>query len=110
MTAETATSAAVQEPIRRYTGLAIALHWIIALGVITNVTLAWLWPHMLPDDAVRPAIDFHKSNGITILGLAVMRLLWRWANPPPPLPEGYALWEVRLSEITHGLLYLIIFA
>lgn len=109
MSTQTAPTAA-PELVQRYSGPAISLHWIIALGVITNVTLAWLWPHMLPDDVVRPTIDVHKSIGVTILGLAAMRLLWRWANPPPPLPTGYAIWEVRLSEITHGLLYIIIFA
>ena len=72
----------------RYTGVAIAFHWLIALGIVINVTLPWLWPH-LTDDRVRPAIDLHKSVGITILGLATMRLLWRLTHRPPPMPTTY---------------------
>src|SRR6185312_4880254 len=66
------------QPASRYTNVAIALHWIIALGIVINITLAWLWPHMLPDDAVRPAIDTHKSIGVTILGLAFLQPITGW--------------------------------
>ena len=59
---------------------------------------------------MRPAIDTHKSVGVTILGLAVMRLSWRWTHRPPPLPSGYRRWEVRASHATHILLYLLLFA
>ncbi|HVV33060.1 MAG TPA: cytochrome b [Vitreimonas sp.] len=96
--------------VARYTNTAIILHWVIALGVVTNVTLAWLWPHMLPDDVVRPTIDVHKSIGITILGLALMRLLWRASHAPPPIPTTYQKWEISLAHITHVLLYVILFA
>lgn len=94
----------------RYTNTAIALHWLIALAIVINVTLAWLWPHMLPDDAVRPAIDAHKSTGITILGLAALRLLWRYSHRPPPIPTDYQRWEIRAAETAHVLLYAILFA
>lgn len=94
---------------RRYTGIAIALHWLVATGIVANVALAWIWPH-LADDAVRPAIDTHKSIGITVLGLALLRLLWRWTHRPPALPTTYQRWETGLSHLTHWLLYLLIFA
>jgi cytochrome b561 len=94
---------------QRYTGVAIALHWLIALGIVVNVALPWLWPH-LADERVRPAIDMHKSIGVTLLGLAILRLLWRWSHRPPPLPTGYKAWEARASHVTHVLLYVILFA
>jgi cytochrome b561 len=93
----------------RYTRTAIVLHWLITLAVIANVALALTWPY-LADDSVRPVIDTHKSIGVTVLGLAIMRLLWRSTHRPPPLPTGYALWEVRASKVTHALLYVLIFA
>jgi len=93
-----------------YSNTAIALHWLIALAIVTNVTLAWLWPHMLPDDVVRPVIDIHKSIGITVLGLALMRILWRATHPPPPIPSTYQKWEISLAHATHVLLYVILFA
>jgi cytochrome b561 len=87
----------------------MALHWLVAAAIVTNVALAWLWPSMLPDDAVRPAIDTHKSIGVTVLGLAVLRLLWRYANPPPPFPQGYAKWETMAAHAAHTGLYVILF-
>lgn len=95
--------------VARYTKPAIALHWLIAIGIVTNVALAWIWP-LLADEKVRPAIDAHKSVGITVLGLAIMRLLWRLTHKPPPLPTGYARWEHIASHAAHWLLYLVIFA
>ncbi len=93
----------------RYTGAAIAFHWLVAAGIAANVALAWTWPY-LADANVRPAIDTHKSIGITVLGLAVMRLLWRWTHRPPALPSSYQRWETRLSHATHIALYVVIFA
>ncbi|KQS51391.1 MULTISPECIES: cytochrome b [unclassified Sphingomonas] len=95
--------------VRKYTGVAIALHWLVALGIVVNVGLAWVWPY-LADDHVRPVIDLHKSVGITVLGLAIMRLLWRATHRPPALPTRYQRWEVTVSHVTHWLLYAIIFA
>lgn len=96
-------------PSGRYTKTAIAFHWLVAAAVVANVALALTWPH-LPDAGVRPAIDTHKSIGITVLGLAIMRLLWRWTHRPPPLPQGYRRWEITASHIAHTLLYVLIFA
>ena len=95
--------------IRRYSGPAMAFHWLIAIGIVANVTLAWVWPH-LADASVRPAIDTHKSIGITVLGLAVMRVLWRWTHRPPPLPTSYQRWAIAASYATHVLLYVLILA
>lgn len=94
--------------VRRYTAFAALLHWLIAVLIIANVTLAWVWPH-LADEKVRPAIDTHKSIGILILGLAIMRLLWRWTHQPPALPTTYQRWEIRASHVTHILLYIVLF-
>ena len=96
--------------IQRYTKTAILLHWLIALLIVANVALAWIWPNLLPDAQVRPAIDLHKSIGVTVLGLAIMRLLWRMTHRPPALPAGYARWEVTASHVTHWLLYAVLFA
>jgi cytochrome b561 len=87
------------ESIRRYTRIAMLLHWLVAFLIALNVALIWS-VNYLPDNLVRPAVDAHKSAGITILGLALLRVLWRVANPPPPLPASYPRWE-RISA--HGV-------
>jgi cytochrome b561 len=93
----------------RYSHVAIVLHWTIALMILCNVALAWLFDS-LPDAWVRPAIDTHKSIGITVLGLALMRVLWRLGHAPPPLPAEYPRWERTAAHLVHGALYLLIVA
>lgn len=93
----------------RYTRTAILFHWLVAIGVLTNIALAWIWP-LVADEQVRPMIDLHKSVGVTILGLAIMRLLWRLSHTPPAMPMSYKPWEVRSAHVVHWLLYFVIFA
>ncbi|MDB5652545.1 MAG: cytochrome [Tardiphaga sp.] len=85
------------------------LHWLVAALIVVNVGLIWSvdW---LPDDSVRLVIDAHKSTGITVLGLVLLRLLWRAAHPPPPLPEAYPRWERAAAHAGHIALYLLILA
>jgi cytochrome b561 len=93
----------------KYTRVAMALHWIVAALIVSNVVLAWTWNYV-PDDSVRPLIDTHKSIGITVLGLAILRLLWRVANPPPPLPRSFSHLERAGAHAAHAALYVLIFA
>jgi cytochrome b561 len=75
--------------IQRYTRTAMAFHWLIALVILANVAMIWIVGY-LPDGMVRPVIDTHKSLGITVLGLAILRVLWRATHPAPPLPPSYS--------------------
>jgi cytochrome b561 len=93
----------------RYTRTAMLLHWLVALLIIINVTLA-LSVDSLPEGWERPIIDTHKSIGITVLGLVLLRLLWRAAHAPPPLPSNYPRWEKFSAHLAHGLLYVLIVA
>jgi cytochrome b561 len=60
---------------------------MIAVFIAINVGLA-LSVDYLPDSAVRPVIDLHKSIGITVLGLVILRILWRLSHRPPAFPAG----------------------
>ncbi|MEO8935357.1 MAG: cytochrome b [Burkholderiaceae bacterium] len=91
----------------RYTRTAIVLHWAIAVLIVVNVVIG-LSADSLPDSWVRPVIDTHKSIGITVLGLALMRLLWRLTHRPPALPRRYPRWERFGAHAAHALLYLLI--
>ena len=93
----------------RYTRPAIILHWLIAALIIVNFAFGKLY-EAFGEDNIRFMIDTHKSIGITVLGLAVMRILWRFTHKPPPLPEEYKPWEKRASHIAHIGLYVLIFA
>ena len=98
-------------PVGKYTRVAMVLHWLIAVLIVANVALG-LGAQWIPDDWVRPVIDTHKSVGITVLGLAILRLLWRLTHKPPPLQAHTGNWdklEHAAAHITHLLLYVLIF-
>ena len=96
------------EIANRYTRTAMLLHWLVAVLIIGNLVLVWTISS-LPDAQVRPAIDLHKSIGITVLGLAILRLLWRFAHRPPALPRSYPRLEKAGAHAAHLMLYLLIF-
>lgn len=85
------------------------LHWAVAVLIILSVAVIWS-VNLIPEGAVRPAVDTHKSIGIVVLGLVLLRILWRIAHPPPPLPSGYPDWEKRSAHIAHLALYGLILA
>ncbi len=93
----------------RYTRAAVVLHWLIAVLIVANVTLG-LSAEFLPDSWVRPVIDTHKSTGITVLGLVLLRILWRIGHPPPPLPVAYPRWERIGAHLAHAALYALMLA
>lgn len=90
----------------RYTRIAIALHWLIAVLMIVNIALILLVDRY-PDEWVRPAVDTHKSIGITVLGLVIMRILWRATHRPPAMPDSYGAFERFAAHLAHGALYVL---
>lgn len=89
------------------------LHWAIALLILANIaigqTVALLPDAILEKFDVRFWIDLHKSMGITVLGLAILRILWRVTHRPPPLSQAFASWERTAAHAAHWLLYVMIF-
>jgi cytochrome b561 len=95
---------------RAWGSLSKAFHWIIVLLIINQWIIAERAADLPKGPALIAALWWHKSFGITILMLAVLRLVWRWANPVPDLTSETAPWERVLARISHVLLYGLIFA
>ena len=93
----------------RYTRPAMVLHWLVAVLIVANVALG-LTAELYPETWIRPAIDLHKSIGITVLGLALMRVLWRLTHAPPPMPAGYGRLKRLGAHAAHLALYGLILA
>ncbi len=93
----------------RYTHTAIALHWLLALGLFGTFAVG-LYMHELPMSVTRLKLyNWHKWAGVTILALSFLRLAWRLTHRPPaglPMPEG----QRRAAHAAHGLLYALFFA
>jgi len=94
----------------RYGAVAQVFHWLIAALIVTQFVLA-NWAADLPLGAHKLALlARHKSFGMTILMLAVLRLLWRLKNRPPELPPGMTPLERTLARATHVVFYVLLFA
>jgi cytochrome b561 len=94
----------------RYGAVAQSLHWIIAALIVTQFALGWTAVD-LPLGAQKLALFArHKSFGMTILMLAVLRLAWRLTHSPPPLPSGMTPIERQLARATHIAFYVLLFA
>ena len=93
----------------RYTRTAVWLHWMIAILILINVTLG-LSVGYIAEDNVRAVINLHKSIGILVLGLVILRILWRATHEPPALSAPHARWELMIAKMTHGVLYVLILA
>lgn len=93
----------------RYTPIAIALHWLLALMIVGAFAVGW-YMHDLPFSITRLKLfNWHKWAGITILALSALRLLWRLTHRPPPDPPMPA-WQRLAAHAAHGALYLLFFA
>jgi len=94
----------------RYTRIAIVLHWIIAAFVVTNISLAWTFKIWDDRPWTQSVTNTHKTFGITVLGLALIRLLWRITHRPPPLSPAIPRWQVVAARTGHAALYFMIIA
>ena len=93
----------------RYNTTAIVLHWLVAAMLLIAV-FAGLLAAQADDSEVRRLVDMHKSLGLTLLGLVTLRILWRLAHRPPPLPPGYPKRDRIVSHVVHAALYVIMLA
>jgi cytochrome b561 len=91
-----------EQGLVKYNGVARTLHWVMALAIIIELRLG------LTSDAWKAnpwAPDVHKSIGLTILVLTLLRLGWRLKHTPPPLPANMPHWQAASAKGLHFLFY-----
>jgi cytochrome b561 len=90
----------------RYTGVAIAVHWLVAVLVVVQIAWGWAMQEIprTPPGLRADAFNLHKSIGLTILVLMLFRIAWRLRHPPPALPP-LPRWQRVLARGNHALLY-----
>jgi cytochrome b561 len=79
------------------------LHWAMAVLIIGN-----LIGGLVGDLAPELIIPLHKSTGLLILALALVRIGWRLTHRPPAFPAAMAGWERTLASVTHVIFYAMI--
>jgi cytochrome b561 len=87
------------------------MHWI----TVVLVVLAWClgqFDDIFPKGAARAASLFvHNSTGLAVIGILVLRLLWRLGDPPPPIePTILGIWLDRTGRLAHVALYALLLA
>lgn len=92
----------------RYTRTAIFLHWLVLALLVAQYIVGWTMPHIGRHTPVTTLISLHFSIGVLILGVIVVRLIWRITHRVPALGAGIPLWQVRSARIIHRLLYLLL--
>ena len=91
-----------------YGSVAKLLHWSIVVLIITQLVLG-ISADDLPNGLRKlELLAWHKSFGMLILMLALVRLAWRYANPRPVPPADMPRWQRLAAVGTHRLLYALI--
>jgi len=95
----------------RYDSVAMTLHWVLALLILVDFALAMSFSRFNPGDAwyFSSAYELHMAFGLCVLLLSVMRVGWRLAHRPPPLPD-MSLALCALARASHLLLYVFMLA
>ena len=114
----------------KYTNIAIALHWLIGIAILFMFILGWFMTELPRETPKTTSFDIfnlglvtwevakeqsqrtfyfhlHKSIGLTILMLVVIRIYWRFTNRPPAFLSSMKPWEKKLATATHHSLYLL---
>ncbi len=93
-----------------YGGIAIALHWLVAIVVLGLFALGlWMVDLTYYDTWYRTAPSIHKAVGVLLFLVLVLRLLWRLVSPKPAPEPTLTRFERLASGIVHGLLYVLLF-
>lgn len=84
------------------------LHWAIAALILVQIALGWAAVSWRLSPTKLDLFVWHKSTGMLILLLMIVRVAWRWANPTPELPAEMPMIERHAAQVSHALLYLLV--
>lgn len=96
--------------MNRYSRVAIALHWIIALAILCTFALGIYMHELDLSPAKLKLYSYHKWTGVTIFLLVLIRLAWRLTHHPPAPPPEMPAWQHHAANTAHVGLYLLTLA
>jgi cytochrome b561 len=93
--------------VEPYDRTAIVLHWLIGVALLGQIAFGFLLDDIAPrgTPARSATINLHKSFGIVLGLLVLVRLSWRWRHPPPPWPASMPPWRATAATLGHRALY-----
>jgi len=95
----------MSDEVQGYNRIARAFHWSIAVLIIGLLVVGFYMEGMEPAPFKYKVYGWHKALGITVLVLAVLRIVWRQFSPRPQSLSHYKQWEKILSKTIHAVLY-----
>lgn len=91
---------------QRYTRVAIILHWLIGASLLAQIGFGWFLVSVPRGSPLRSFyVNLHKSTGLTLAVLILVRILWRLTHAAPPLPSFMPRWERLAARASHTALY-----
>lgn len=96
----------MSEPPRRYSGLQKTLHWTMAALIVTQVAVGIAMTNLGEGPLTNNLYELHKSIGIAVLALALVRIAVRATRGAPPL-EPMPEWQRRAAQASHYTLYVL---
>ena len=94
----------------RYSGIAIFLHWVMAVLIPCGFGLGLVMVDLDFSPRKLALFSYHKWIGVSAFCLVAARLAWRIAHPPPALPANLPRWQAHAAGAVHVLLYLLMIA
>lgn len=82
-------------------------HWGMALAIFSMFVLGWIMINVPLSPLKLELFIWHKSIGITLLGVVVLRIVWRLVNPTPRLPSNISKGEQHLARYGQLWLYIL---
>jgi cytochrome b561 len=83
-----------------------SLHWLVVFLIIAQWVVA-KYAAAQPLAGKIPPLTLHKSLGISILAITLVRLVWRWLSPGPSNRHSVRSWELTVARLSHSLLYVL---
>lgn len=90
----------------RYSTVSLILHWTVAILAIAQIGLIMAADHEGPNRGLWMML--HKSGGMTILALTLVRIAWRLKHPAIPLPASTPRWQRLAARTTHVGFYVVL--
>ena len=94
----------------RFGWLSRALHWGMALAILGMLGLGTVLDRMEVNLSNLWLFGLHKTVGITLLALMVLRLVWHRISPPPRPLGGVPGWQITAARWTHRAFYGLLLA
>lgn len=94
------------ETPHRYSRTAIVLHWLLAAALAAQISFGWFLDEVARGTPERTIyVNLHKSSGMLIGLVILLRLYWRLTHRAPALPQSTPVWKRSAARCSHVLLY-----